>query len=193
MITNSKLFRRWGGLVVLVVSTATAARAGTPETYQATASLKTAAGTSITAPVVISISRWSTDAERDKARAALKAGGTPAVQKKLAAMKDVGTLQVGETKTPIRFARALPVGDGKVVTLITPQAIVHLGAGMPGTTPADKVGYDVAVVIFQVDGAGKGDAGDFAPAAKVKFDDKGAFVVEDYAGEAVRLMGISRK
>ena len=62
---------------------------------------------------------------------------------------------------------------------------------MPDAKP--KAGYDVAVVIFEVDGAGKGDAGDFAPAAKVKFDDRGALVVEDYAAEAVRLMGIAKK
>jgi len=193
MITSSKHLRRWGGLAVLVVSTAPAARAGAPEAYKATASLQTAAGTTITSPVVISISRWSTDAERDKARAALKSGGTTAVQKELAGAAEVGTLQVGEIKTPLRFARALPVGEGKVITLMTAQPIAHLGAGLPGAKPAEKVGYDVAVVIFQVDGAGKGDAGDLAPAAKVKFDEKGAFVVEDYAGEAVRLVGISRK
>jgi hypothetical protein len=64
---------------------------------------------------------------------------------------------------------------------------------MPGAKPADKAGYDVAVVIMQVDAAGKGDAGDFSPAAKVKFDEAGALLVEDYAAEAVRLMGISKK
>ena len=193
MMTSSKHLCRWGGLAVLVLGTAAAASAGGAESYNATASLETAGGTKVTSPVVISISRWSTDAERDKARVALKSGGTTAVQKELAGMPDVGTIQVGEIKTPIRFARALPVGEGKVITLITSQTIVAIGGGMRGATAADKVGYDVAVAIFQVDGAGKGDAGDLAPAAKVKFDDKGAFVVEDYAGEAVRLVGISKK
>jgi len=50
----------------------------------------------------------------------------------------------------------------------------------------------VAVVIFQVDAEGKGEAGDLAPAAKVKLDDKSGFVVEDYGAEAVRLNGITK-
>jgi len=175
-------------------ASAVLAAEGAAETYKATASMHTAAGAAVTAPVVISIQRWSTDAERDKARTALKAGGTTAVQKELATMSDVGTLQVGEVKTALRFARALPLGgEGKVITAITAQPVAHVGAGLRGAVPTDKAGYDVAVVIFEVDGAGKGDGGDFAPAAKIKFDDKGAFIVEDYAGEAVRLVGISRK
>jgi hypothetical protein len=192
---SSPLRRRCGSLAVLLLgTTASAALAqGSPEVYKATASVKTAAGTSVSAPVVVSITRWSTDAERDQARAALKAGGTPGVQKQLAAASDVGTIQVGETKAPLRFARALPVGTGKVITAITAQPVFYVGAGMPGAKPVEKAGYDVAVVIFEVDAAGKGDHGDFAPAAKVKFDEKGAFVVEDYAAEAVRLTGITKK
>jgi len=164
-----------------------------PEVYNATASLKTAAGVSMTAPVVVSISRWTTDSEREKVVAALKAGGTPALQKLVATLPDVGFLQVGQIKTPLRFARTLPVGEGKVVTVTTAQPVFYVGAGMPDAKPTDKAGYDVAVVIFQVDAAGKGDVGDFSPAAKVKFDERGALIVEDYAAEAVRLTGITKK
>lgn len=166
---------------------------GAPEVYNATAALKTAAGVSITAPVVISISGWTTDGDREKAVAALKAGGTTALRKQLAAVPDAGFIQVGQVKTPLRFARTLPVGDGKLVTLATAQPVFHIGGGAPDAKPADKAGYDVAVVIFQVDATGKGDVGDFSPAAKVKFDERGALVVEDYAAEAVRLTGIAKK
>jgi len=177
-----------------LVATASFAHAqGAPEVYHATAALKTAAGVSITAPVVISISGWTTDGDREKAVGALKAGGTSGLRKQLAAVPDVGFLQVGQVKTPLRFARTLPVGDGKLVTLATAQPVFHIGGGAPDAKPADKAGYDVAVVIFQVDAAGKGDVGDFSPAAKVKFDERGALIVEDYAAEAVRLTGITKK
>jgi|GEM_PF-3275051 len=186
--------RACAGLAVFVMAGAPAASAqGKTEVYNATAAMKTAGGASVTAPVVVTITRWTTDAERDKAVAALKSGGTAAVQKQLTAATDVGTLQVGQVKTPIRFARALPVEGGKVVTLVTSQPVFYVGAGLPESKPTDKAGYDVAVVIFQVDAAGKGDVGDFAPAAKIKLDERGAFVVEDYAAEAVRLTGIARK
>lgn len=164
-----------------------------PEMYKATATLKTPGGASVTAPVVLSIDRWTTDDERDKAVMGLKAGGTPAVQNLLASMPDAGMLQLGRVKTPIRFARALPVAGGKVVTLVTAQPVYYVGAGLPGAAnPADKAGYSLAVVIFQVDAEGNGEIGDLAPAAKVKLDDKSGFVVEDYGAEAVRLTGIAK-
>ena len=74
---------------------------------------------------------------------------------------------------------------------MTAKPVFHVGAGAAEASP--KAGYDLAVVIFEVDGAGKGDAGDLAPAAKVKFDANGALVVEDYGAEAVRLMKITKK
>jgi hypothetical protein len=77
------------------------------------------------------------------------------------------------------------------VTVATSQPVFYVGAGAPDAKA--KAGYDVAVVILPVDAAGKGEAGDFAPAAKVKFDDKGGLTIEDYGAEAVRLLGISRK
>jgi ABC-type molybdate transport system substrate-binding protein len=193
--TLSRRWRQRTALAVLALAaTASAARAADkPEVYSATASLKTAAGASLTAPVTLSITRWTTDAERDKAKAALKDGGSAAFQKAIAAMPEAGVLQLGNVKTPIHFARTLPVSGGKVVTVATTKPVMYVGAGMPDAKPTDKAGYDVAVVIMQVDEAGKGDAGDFSPAAKVKFDETGALVVEDYAAEAVRLMGITRK
>jgi hypothetical protein len=177
--------------VGLLTAAAPSALADGPEVYRATAALKTAAGTALTAPVVISISHWTTDAEREKAVGALKAGGTTGLQKEIAGWPEAGFLQLGESKTPIRFARTLPVGGGKVVTVATAQSVFFVGAGAAGAKA--KAGYDVAVAIFQVDAAGKGDAGDLAPAAKVKLDERGALIVEDYGAEAVRLMGIAKQ
>jgi len=180
-------------VVALALSAPAAfAQAQGKEVYNATASLKTEAGATMTAPVVLTIDRWTTDEDRDKVVLALKGGGTPAVQNLLASMPDTGSLRLGKIKTPVRFARSLPGAGGKVVTLVTAQPVFFVGAGLPGSKPVEKAGYNVAVVIFQVDADGKGDAGDLAPAAKVKLDDKSGFVVEDYGAEAVRLNGITK-
>jgi len=190
---SSRGWRLSGALAALALAVVAAPATGQdkPETYNATASVKTAAGATMTAPVVITIDRWTNDADREKAVAALKAGGTTGLQKQLAGTPAVGTLQVGEVKAPLHFARALPVGGGKVVTVVTSKPVFYVGAGAPDAKA--KAGYDVAVVLFQVDAAGKGDVGDFAPAAKVKMDDRGALVTEDYGAEAVRLEGIAKK
>jgi len=75
-----------------------------------------------------------------------------------------------------------------VLTIVTDQPIVFLGAGVPSAKP--KAGYDFAVVDLEVDASGKG-TGTFAPAAKITVK-QGAFVVEDYSAELVRLTDISK-
>lgn len=191
MKCSTSLARHAVALAALALAAAPAVAQDTAETYNATAKLKTAAGASLTAPVVITIDRWTSDAQREKVLAALKSGGTAGLQKEVAGLPSVGTLQVGDMKAPLHFARALPVGGGKVVTVVTSKPVFFVGAGQPGAKA--KEGYDVAIVLFQVDAAGKGETGDFAPAAKVKVDDRGALVTEDYGAEAVRLEGITKK
>jgi hypothetical protein len=179
--------------LALITTASAALAADKPEVYNGTATMKTAAGATATAPVVVSISRWTTDAERDKAVAALKSGGMAAFHKEIAALPEAGFLQVGDKKTPLRFARSLAAGDGHVVSVATAEPVMYVGAGMPGAKPIDKDAHDVAVVIFHADAAGKADVGDFAPAATVSFDANGALLVKDYAAEAVRLRDIVKK
>jgi hypothetical protein len=161
-----------------------------PETFTATASVKTAAGESKTAPVVISITRWTTEAERTAVGTALKSGA-PAFKKALDAMPDAGTIQVGERKTTLKFAFNRPIGSNRLVTVAAAQPILYLGIGASEAKP--KAGFDFALATFEVDAAGKGTLGELAPAATVKLDANNAIVVQDYGVEAVRLIGISKK
>jgi len=168
-----------------------AAAQSAPETFTATAAVKSAAGASATAPVVIAITRWTTDAERDTAMAALKSGGSTALRKALSAMPEAGTIEVGGQKAPLRFARPLTTGGGRLITVVASEPILHLGAGVPDAKP--KAGYDLAFATFEVDTSGKGNTGDLAPAAKLKIGTGDAIVVDDYGTEAVRLSGIAKK
>jgi hypothetical protein len=166
------------------------AQTSAPKTYTATASVKTAGGAALTAPVTITISRWTTDAERTAAHEALKKGDV-ALKAALAAMKPTGTIQVGGKSTPLHYARTLSTGAGTLVTVLAAQPIAFLGAGMPENKP--KAGYLFSFATFEVDGAGKGAAGDLAPAAKLKLGPGDAVVVDDYGIDAVRLTAISSK
>ena len=186
----------WGAMLVAVAVTAGAtgavvtAQAPAPKTYTATATVKTAGGATISAPVTVTISRWTTDAERTTALAALKKGDA-ALKTALAAMPATGTIQVGGRSTPLHFARTLDTGGGTLVTVLAAQPIVYLGAGVPEQKA--KTGYEFAFATFEVDAKGKGTAGDLAPAAKVKLGPGDAVVVDDYGVEAVRLTAISSK
>jgi hypothetical protein len=50
------------------------------EAYTATASMKTAGGASMTAPVAIDVVAWTSDADRKRLAGALKSGGDAALQ-----------------------------------------------------------------------------------------------------------------
>jgi hypothetical protein len=73
--------------------------------------------------------------------------------------------------------------------MVTDRPVLFVGAGAPGAKP--KAGYDFAVIDLEVDAKGAG-SGTISPAAKVTVKD-GAFVVEDYSGEVVRLTNVSHK
>jgi hypothetical protein len=139
--------------------------------------------------VVISITRWTSDAERTAVGTAIKSGGTAALKKALDAMPDAGTIQVGERKTSLKYAYARSLGAGRLVSVAAAQPIHYVG----DTELKSKAGFDVALATFQVDPAGKGDMGELAPAATVKLDANNAIVVQDYGAEVVRLIGIAKK
>ena len=164
-------------------------RQGTAETYTADASVKRANGSQASAKLTATIRTWATDAERDALVAAVKKGGT-AARDLLAKRANAGSIQVGAAPTPVKYAYARSVGSGRLITLVTAQPIHYVGGDAPNAKP--KAGYDLGLVLLQVEGATPG-TGEVAPAAKVKVDDKGAIVTEDYGADAVRLTNVVKK
>lgn len=159
------------------------------ETFTATASVKGPLGSG-TAPVTIMITRLTTDAERNTVAEALKRGGTTAVRDALAKMPDIGTLEVGERKRPLKYAYQRTVGSGRIITLLTDTPIAFLNPGTP-ELPA-KAGYDLGIVLLDLSNPAKG-TGELAPAARVKLNEAGAVVTQDYAAEVVRLTDVQKK
>ncbi len=163
---------------------------GKGETFTATASLKTAAGAQVTAPVTVVITRMTTDTERDTVVAALKTGGTAGVVKALKAMGDAGYIEVGERRTPVKYAYVHPISGGRLITVIAPTPIVHLGAGLPEAKP--KAGFDLSLALLEVKDGGAAD-GELVPAATVKVNETGAIQTQDYGAETVRLTNVQVK
>ena len=71
---------------------------------------------------------------------------------------------------------------------MTDKPILFLGAGLPGAKP--RQGYDFGVIDLEVDAQGSG-TGTLAPAASVT-SKGGAFVVQDYGGELIKLTAVRR-
>jgi hypothetical protein len=159
------------------------------EVFTATATVKTADGKSATAPMTITIDRTMPESEAAPLVAAFKSGGAAALRKALVGVAPTGSVRVGKGKAAsARFTVERATGGGRLLTIVTDQPLVFIGANAPGAKP--KAGYDFAVIDLQIDAAGAG-SGTVSPAATLKLNGD-AFVVEDYSGEVVRLTGVKK-
>jgi hypothetical protein len=177
-----------GALAAAVLATSPS-YAEAPEVFTAKADVKTASGSSASAPVTIRVDRKMSQGEADALVSAFKSGGAAALRKALTGVPPTGSVQLGEgTTTPTRLTVERTTDKGRLLTIVADQPILFLGAGVPGAKSTE--GYDFAVVDLEVDAGGSG-AGTVAPAAKVTVRD-GAFVVEDYAPELIRLTAVKK-
>ena len=180
------------GVIALAIATAGASSLGAQsgaETFTATATVKAAGGATATAPVTIVVSRKMAQAEADKLAAAFTSGGAAALRKALNGVAPTGSIKVGNGEAvATRLVIERTTDKGRLLTMVADKPILHLGAGVPGAKP--KEGYDFAVLDMEVDAAGSG-SGTLAPAARIRVNN-GAFVVEDYGGEQVKLAGVKK-
>lgn len=175
--------------LMTVVLVAAPAGAQGPETFTGTATVKTASGATATAPITIVVERKMPQSEADKLVEAFKSGGAPALRKALAGVPPTGSVKLGNgAATPARLTIERPTDKGRLITIVTDQPIVYLGAGVPDAK--SKEGYDFGVVDIEVDGTGAG-SGTLAGAAKVTLK-QGVFVVDDYSGELIRLTAATK-
>ena len=174
----------------LLLATTSAAIAQTGETFTATAAVKAAGGASASAPVTIVVDRTMPQAEADKLAAAFKSGGVAALRTALKGVKPTGSVTLGKGKpTPSRITIERATDKGRLLTIVSDQPILFLGAGVPDAKA--KEGYDFSVVDIEVDAKGSG-SGTLAPAAKIELKG-GAFVVSDFASELVQLTAVTKK
>jgi hypothetical protein len=179
-----------GALLVGMIVTAAVGHAQKgPETFTATATVKTSAGASATAPVRIVIDRIMPQSEADKYAAAFRKGGAAELRKALTGVKPTGSVVVGsQPSTPTRITFERRTDKGRLITIVTDKPILFLGAGAPGAKP--KEGYDFAVIDLEVSDQGRG-SGVMSPAAKIGLKET-AFVVTDYSIELVQLKDVAK-
>ena len=182
--------RRIGAVVLAIVLWAAAADAQTvPETFTATASVKKGEARA-SAPATVTVTRYASTAERDAVMKALRETGMTGARKVLAAMSDAGFIELGEKRTPIKLASVRPTDSGRLVTLVTSEPMLHLGAGLAASKPT--AGFDVAVALLDLPNGGAG-LGELAPAAKIGLDKGGAILIEDYGPTVMWLKDLTKK
>jgi hypothetical protein len=175
--------------VIAAISVSPAYGQSGPETFTATATIETAGAAAARAPITIVVDRKLSESEADSLTKAFKAGGSPALRKALAGVPATGSVRLGRGEpTPTRLTLERLTDKGRLLTIVTDHPILFLGAGMP--TAKAKDGYEFGIIDIEVDASGKG-SGTLAPAAKVSVR-QGAFVVDDYASEAIRLIDVKK-
>jgi hypothetical protein len=165
------------------------ARAQAAEVFTGTAAVTTAAAATASAEFTIAVDRKMPQAEADALVGAFKAGGASALRKALVGVPPTGSVRFGTgTATPTRLTLERATDRGRLLTIVADQPILFLGAGAPGAKVKD--GYDFTVIDLEVGADGSG-SGTLAPAAKVTVRN-GAFVVEDYASDLIRLTAVKK-
>lgn len=170
------------------IAAATSIQTGA-ETFSATAAVKTASGAAATAPVTITVTHKMSQAEADKYTGAFAKGGVAALRKALTGVASTGSIQIGSGKpTPTSLTLERPSDRGRLLTIVTTQPLMFIGAGLPEAKA--KEGFDFGIVDLVVADNGTG-SGTMSPAAKVTVK-QGVFVTDEYSGELVRLTNVKK-
>lgn len=160
-----------------------------PEGFNARATVGSAEGRG-DAYVNIQVDKYSADADLQSMEKALHDGGSAAFVAALRKAPAVGKLTVGEKTFTIRWARQKDSGKGRTISFVVDSPVYFVGGGLPGAK--SREGFDVSVILLQMDSSGVGD-GKMAAAAKVKAGGATGVEIEAYDAEPVTLRSVMRK
>jgi hypothetical protein len=138
----------------------------------------------VTVPMVLQIDTYTPASARATVTDGLKYNGYPGFLKALRDAPIAGSLQIGDEKWVVRWARQQPGAASRAISIVTDAPVHFVGGGKQNAKP--KAGYEVAVLQFTVDKSGHG-SGTMAAAARVKPDAKEGFRIDDYAETPVKL------
>lgn len=160
-----------------------------PESFVGSLQAKTEAGATGSS-IRLQIDRYTSDTDRKTVTDALQHGGYPAFLLALRGGKQVGHVEIGSEKFPLRFATEQPKDKGRAITLVTDAPIFFVGGGRVDAKP--RAGFEIAVVQLTVDDYGMG-YGSMAAAARVKPDGAGGVQLEDYAEYPIKVTFVHRE
>jgi hypothetical protein len=159
-----------------------------PESFTATAQFLGASGSAATT-FKMRVERYTPDAEREAVLQALTQGGYAGFLTALRKAPVVGSVEIGGQTFDIRWARELPIKNGRSIVLVTDKPMFFIGAGSPTAKPRE--GYHVGLISFQMDDSGMGHGGRMAAAARVKTGATG-IEIADYAEKPIELRTVKR-
>ena len=109
-----------------------------PETFVMKAEPRSGTGVA-SAPLTIQVDRYTQDADRKAMQEALRVGGYPGFLTALRKAPVVGHVQAGDRKIPVRWARQVPDGQGRTISIVTDAPIFFVGGGNPDAKPQRRL------------------------------------------------------
>jgi len=152
-----------------------------PKTLAAATEVSGATGR-LTGSMTIQVDRLMEELDFKKVSDALKVNGYLRFLPVLRTLPPVGYVQLGDTRTVLKFAHMR--ANGKTLVLGTDRPIFFIGGGAPEAKP--KAGYEMGVLELDLDAQGNG-TGTMAAAARVKHTADGGVAIDDYAEKPVKL------
>jgi hypothetical protein len=160
-----------------------------PETFVAKMEMRSGETAVANAPVTIQVDRYTKDSDRTVMEDALKHGGYPGFLTALRKSPVVGHVEAGGKKFVIRWARQVPDGEDRTISVVTDAPIFFVGGGRPDAKP--RAGYELAVLQLKMDSSGVGE-GSMAAAARVKPGGPTNVQVDQYADQPIKLVSVRR-
>lgn len=174
-----------------VVTVAVAQTRGTPERFTAFAVNLGTPGPASAGTVEIAVTRWSTDAERDRLLAVLMENGPDKLLARLQRLPRVGYIRTPNSiGYDLHFARRTPLPDGgERVVLATDRYISFWEA----TNRPRSIDYPFTVIEIHINADGEGE-GKMSLATKIIADKENKqIVLEDYGTQPVLLKSVRRQ
>jgi hypothetical protein len=179
---TTRCTNRFALAVLAIAALPLVARAQTfPKTLAATTEISGATGR-LTGSMTIQVDRLMEELDFKKVSDALKVNGYLRFLPVLRTLPAVGYVQLGDTKTVLKFAHMR--ANSKTLVLGTDRPIFFIGAG--AAQPKPKAGYEMGVIELELDAQGNG-TGTMAAAARVKHTADGGVAIDDYAEAPVKL------
>ena len=155
------------------------------DVYQGDVKFKNKAGKQVTAKLTITLDQTMPDEER-LALVELSKTDPEAARTALAGKPQLGVIEAGDRRVPIRFASVYALDQGQNLVVISDEPMGFLGG-----SNKSKKGFDLTYAMISVKASGEGK-GEIRPAARIKWMESGAPAPVGYDNQIVWLENVTK-
>ena len=158
------------------------------DVYQGTVKFKNAAGKEVTGKLTVTLDRTMPEAERLATAEQVKSNPDSA-KSILAGKPQLGVIEAGDRRVPIRYASVYSLDDGQNLIVISDEPMGFIGGAKKSAS--SKKGFDLTYAMISVKASGEGK-GEIGPAAKIKWMESGAPAPVRYDNQIVWIENITK-